>query len=158
MKFFFTGLLLFISTLFYAQEITYNGAKYAVKGKEIFQNKDNVTATLSEAEKAYIFAAFKIEETAIKEQLEQEKKLKELEKKQKKAAKKLKKAEKLLKKRTLAEKNLKKTQKRLDKETKRHQRLLKKGKLSSESNLKHQNKLKSLKNKVTKAAKKLQKL
>ena len=92
MKSLFTCLLLFACTIFYAQEVTYNGVVYTVKGKEIYHNNEKVTNTLTNTEKDYVFAAFKIEEATLLEQKEQEKKLKELEKRQKRAEKKLKKA------------------------------------------------------------------
>jgi len=158
MKSFFTCLLLFVCTFFYAQEITYNGTIYTVKGKEIYHNKEKVTATLTAPEKEYVFAAFKIEKATLLEQKEQEEKLKGLEKKQRKAEKKLKKATKKLKKKAQAEKKLKKAQKKLEKETKRYKRLHKKGGVSTEKDLKYQKKLKGLSNNIFKAKKKLKKL
>lgn len=158
MKTIFTCTLLLFCTLFYAQEITYNGTIYTVKGKEIYHNNEKITTSLTDVEKEYVFTAFKAEEASLLEKKEQEKKLRKLEKKQKKAENKLKKAQKAIKKRALAEKALDKAQKKLDRETKKYKRLHKKRKLTTEKDLKHLKKLENLANKVSKAKKKLKKL
>ena len=177
MKSIFTCLLFFISTVFYAQNISYNETTYTVKGEKIFQNNEEVTTSLTDLEKEAVLSAHKVEANKVTKELEkkekeaiksekekakrikaQEKKLKEVEKKQKKAEKKLKKAEKEAKKKVNAQKSLDKAENKFEKETKKFEKLKKRGKLSPVKEAKYLEKLEGLKDNVGKASKKLKKL
>lgn len=169
MKSIFTYLFFFISTVFYAQNISYNGTTYTVKGEKIFNNTEEVTSTLTDIDKEAVFNAHKTELKKLKDikkadkklinaQKEEAKRVKAQEKKLKAAEKKLKKAKKEAKKRESIQKSLEKAENKLKKETKNYKRLLKKGKLSSEDNIKFQKKINTFKDNVNKMSKKLRKL
>lgn len=109
----------------YAQEVEYEGVKYEVKEKAIFQDGKDVTSTLSAEKQQEIMAihektkmtaleAEKAVQVAEKEQKEAEKAAQKLEKERKEAEKAIKKAEK-------AQKLAEKEQRRAEKELKRKQ-------------------------------------
>ncbi|MGB1270319.1 MAG: hypothetical protein ACPG45_11340 [Flavobacteriaceae bacterium] len=176
MKSIFTYLFLFTCTLFFAQEVTHNGNTYSIKGKKIYQNNEDVTSLLTTTDKEAVFSAHKIElekikeaknaekalekkeKEAIKAEKEAAKRIKEQEKKLKAIEKKQKKVEKAAKKKANAEKAFDRAQSKLDRETKKFEKLKRRGKLSPVKEAKYLEKLSDLKDRVSKAGKKLKKL
>jgi len=145
-QFLSTLLLLFLVSISYAQDVVYKDKTYTVKGKSIYLDKQEVTATLSEAIKQDIFAFHKIN---IAKEIEVEK----AEKEKKLAEKKMKKAEKALKNKVKAQKRLKKANSKLKSAIKKHQTLKKKGDISPNDEKKWLRKIEKLKKKITKSEK-----
>lgn len=145
--------LLFLTFIFscftgYSQDVNYNGSLYTVKGKKIYQNKTDITSSLSENQQNEIIKLYK-------ERVKATKATEKLEKEKKKAEKQQKKAEKALKKKEQAQKKLDQARKKYEKETKKYKKLSRKGKIDDET--KWEKKLNSLKEKIIKAEKKLRK-
>ena len=177
--------LLFLGLAFtsQAQEVSFNGAMYKIKGKAILQEGADVTSSLSVEDQAGIWDAFNKQKALEKEREEAEKVLKEAEKKQKEAEKaqkaaekEQKKAEKEQKKAEKEQKKAEKAQKKAEKELKakekaqskfddanedytdalsKYEKLKVKGKLSPNDETKWQGKLLKLKDNINKAKKKL---
>ncbi|MFD0963245.1 hypothetical protein [Pseudofulvibacter geojedonensis] len=150
---FFT--LLLSSLIGFSQNVNYNGSLYSVKGKKIYQDKTDVTSSLSEVQQNEITKLYKERIEAIKATEKLKKDQKKNKKAKDKAEKKQNKAEKALKKKEQAQKNLEKITKKYEKEVKKYKKLSEKGKIDDEA--KWGKKLKSLKEKIAKAEKKLRK-
>ena len=75
-----------------AQEVSYNGVTYKIKGKTILQDGANVTATLSAEEQAGVWEALSKQKALDEEREQAEKAIKKAEKEQAKAEKEQKKA------------------------------------------------------------------
>ena len=145
-----------------AQEVSYNGTTYKVKGKAILLDGTDVTTTLSTEEQTGILETLNKQTALDKERKEAEKAIKKAEKEQNKAEKEQRKAEKELKK---AEKELKAKEKAQSKfedanddytnAIKKYDKLKKKGKLSPNDEAKWLEKIDGLKADIDKTKKKL---
>ena len=145
-----------------AQEVTYGGVTYKVKGKTILRDKENVTNSLSIEDQTEIRAALERQKAMQKERELAEKQIKKIEKDQKEAEKRIKQAEKRQK---AAEKELKekeKAQSKFENATKdynkaidKYERLRDKGKLSPNDEEKWLKKIDDLKEDIEKARRKL---
>ncbi|MCK0130311.1 hypothetical protein MWU59_02250 [Flavobacteriaceae bacterium F08102] len=134
-----------------AQKILVQGKEYKVKGEKIFLGKEDVTESLSSEERQNIKS--QLAKTIALEKAAKE--AKKAEKKQKKAEKEQKKAEKKQRKQEKAINNLAKSEKKLEKETSRYNKLKANGALSPQDEIKWMNKLKKLREKISKARKKV---
>lgn len=146
--------LCLISFTMNAQEVVSNGVTYEVKGTSILKNGIDVTETLSEDKKEFIFKKNNENIDKSKRAEKRQKELKKSEKRQKQAEKKRKQAESELKKKEKLQKNLAK----VEKDLKRAKRKLKKEKakgLTTEEALKWESKLEKLLEKKLKAERKL---
>lgn len=152
-----------------AQEIKVKDDVYEIKKGLIFKDGVDVTNTLSDAQKAEIFAAFEKEkqklneeeaaqknlEKAEKERKKSEKEQKRAEKEQKQAEKKQKSAEKELKQKENAQSNYNKAIKKHKEAQKKYEKLKGKGKLSPIDEQKWLEKIEKLNEKVSKTKRRL---
>ncbi len=177
-------LLLFMGMSFFvnAQEIEHEGVKYEIKGKSIFQDGKDVTATLSVERKEQLMAIHEKSKAALKEaevakklaadkqkevekaasKLEKEQKqadkaLKDAQKAQKSAEKAQKKAVKELKLKQKAQDNFEKASKKLEQNQDKYDKLKSKGKLSPIDEAKWLKKLRNYRKDVDKTQIKLSK-
>lgn len=143
----------------HAQEVIKDGKVYEVKGKAIFHEGEDVTASLLSEEKADILKSHKslVKEAkdAEKARKKAEKELKQREKAQKKAEKAQKKAEKELKKKEKALDRYNKANYKLEQSQSKYEILKKRGRLSPVDESKWIKKLDGLREKVEKARRKL---
>jgi len=154
-----TGLLLCLGVSFVtAQEVDYNNEIYTVKNNKVYKAGEEQTEQLTNAAKEEIITRFnrlKEQEEAVKKVEREQEKAK---RKQKIAEKKLKKEKAKAKKIEKARTNLKKAESKLEKEQKRFASLQKKGKIELDDLSKWDEKLLKLKEKVTKAQRRLKRL
>lgn len=145
---FFLGLGLSVN----AQEVISNGQVYEVKGKAIFQDGADITATLLTDERDQIFKTLK---NNLKDVKDVEKARKKLEKAAKNAEKSQKKAEKALKKQQKVQAKFKKATQKLEQNQNKYDKLKNRGKLSPNDEAKWLKKLDGYKKDLEKARKKL---
>ena len=145
-----------------AQEVQKDGKTYEVKKDKIFLEGEDVTETLSIADKTFILKQaatitekLKMQEKAEKELEKAEKQQEKAEKAQKKAEREQKRAEKELKKRKKAQDRFDRANDKLDSALKKYDRLKRKGKLSPQDEAKWLDKIENLREDVAKAKKRL---
>ena len=112
-----------------AQEVSYNGTTYKVKGKAILLDGTDVTTTLSTEEQTGILETLNKQTALDKERKEAEKAIKKAEKEQNKAEKEQRRAEKELKAKEKAQSNFEDANDDYTNAIKKYEKLKKKGKL-----------------------------
>lgn len=150
-----TALIVVLGLSVSAQEVTWNGATYSVKGDVVLKDGIDVTNTLSLEERLEVKKALNKKAQAIDAANEKEKALKKAEKKQKAAEKKQKKAEKALKQKEKAHSNYEKLTEKYESAQQKYEKLKKKGKLSPQDEQKWLSKIEKLKEQTAKAKRKL---
>ncbi|TDU43181.1 hypothetical protein BXY82_0588 [Gelidibacter sediminis] len=145
-------LFLCLGTLVSAQEVISNGKVYEVKGKSIFKDGIDITASLESSEKDAIFKTLKNQQ---KEASRAEAARKKLEKAAKKSEKAQKRAANELKKKQKAQDKFEKAAKRLEQNQEKYERLKMRGKLSPNDDAKWLKKLERYTKDLDKATKAL---
>ena len=138
-----------------AQEVSYNGTTYKVKGKAILLDGTDVTTTLSTEEQTGIWETLNKQTALDKERKEAEKAIKKAEKEQNKAEKEQRRAEKELKAKEKAQSKFEDANDDYTNAIKKYDKLKKKGKLSPNDEAKWLEKIDGLKADIDKTKKKL---
>ncbi|WP_308991442.1 hypothetical protein QLS71_005345 [Mariniflexile litorale] len=138
-----------------AQEVSFNGITYKIKGKTILLDKADVTTTLSVKDQKGVWEAFNKQKALDEERMEASKALKKAEKEQKKAEKKQKKAEKELKAKEKVRSKFEDVSEDYEDAVAKFEKLKKKGKLSPNDETKWLKKIQNLKDDVDKTKRKL---
>ena len=150
-----TVIIFLFFTYSQAQNVTYNGKEYTINKDKIYFGDKDITATLTVDQITNIKNRLN-ENLAIEKRIKTaEKEISKAEKKQKKAEKKQKQAEQALKKMQNEESALANNQKKYQKELHQYEKLKKRGKMVSGDEEKWQKKLKTLKGKIEKSKKRL---
>ncbi|MDO7170945.1 hypothetical protein [Mariniflexile sp. AS56] len=138
-----------------AQEVSFKGVAYKIKGKTILQDGADVTSTLSVEEQSGVWEAMNKQKALDDEREEAEKAIKKAENEQKKAEKKQKKAEKELKAREKAQSKFEDANDDYKDALSKYEKLKNKGKLSPNDEAKWLEKIQDLKEDIAKAKRKL---
>ncbi|MBJ7880050.1 hypothetical protein [Gelidibacter salicanalis] len=152
MKIWILVLFLSLGTFVNAQEVISNGKAYEVKGKAVFKDGIDITATLAPAEKDAIFKTLRNQAKEIKDAENVRKKLENAAKKSDKAQKK---AVKDLKRKQIAQSKFEKAAKRLEQNQEKYEKLKMRGKLSPNDEAKWLRNLERYKKDLDKATKNL---
>ncbi|MEN3323327.1 hypothetical protein VP395_06285 [Mariniflexile soesokkakense] len=155
MKLFAVLVFLGLTISVQAQEVSFNGTTYEIKGKTILLDEADVTTTLSVEEQTGVWEAFNKQNALDKELEAAEKAIKKAEKEQKKAEKKQKRAEKELKAREKAQSKFEDASEDYNDAIKKYEKLKRKGKLSPNDEAKWLEKINDLKEDIDKAKRKL---
>ncbi len=165
MKLWIILLFLGLSFVAKAQQVEHEGVKYDVKGKAIFKDGEDVTASLSVEKQNEIFVIFEksliaINETGrtiklAKSQKEAEKAIHKAEKAQKNAERAQKRSEKELKKKQNVQDDFGKATKKLERYQEKYERMKRKGKLSPNDDAKMLKNIDGYRDDLEKANKKL---